>query len=108
MMEPPIDELLEKTGVGKYGLIVLSAKRARQILSYYNQLGEGLGRYIPPQVVSQGKPLSIALEEIAQGKVVPKRPAPAPEESEPVGSVKTIVREADVPVKKEPDLISDT
>jgi DNA-directed RNA polymerase subunit omega len=50
---------------------VLSARRARQINAYFNQLGEGLGGYIPPQVHSLSrKPLSIAFEEIFEGKVV--------------------------------------
>ena len=38
--------------------------------SYFSQLGEGLGAIVPPQVASIArKPLSIALEEIAVGKV---------------------------------------
>ena len=45
--------------------------RAREINDYYNQLGEGLGRIVPPQVTSVSrKPLSIALEEIAADKIV--------------------------------------
>ena len=36
--------------------------RAREINDYYNQLGEGLGKIVPPQVTSVSrKPLSIAL-----------------------------------------------
>ena len=36
-----------------------------------NQLGDGLGHMIPPQVSSVArKPLSIAFEEIAQDKIV--------------------------------------
>jgi DNA-directed RNA polymerase subunit omega len=50
---------------------VLSARRAREINAYFNQLGEGLGGHVPPQVHSMSrKPLSISLEEIAEGKVV--------------------------------------
>ena len=45
--------------------------RAREINDYYNQLGEGLGQIVPPQVTSVSrKPLSIALEEIEVGKIV--------------------------------------
>ena len=70
MTKPPIGLVLEKTG-SRFGLVVLSARRARQINAYYNQLGDGLGGFIPPQVHSLSrKPLSIALEEIAEDKVV--------------------------------------
>jgi len=50
-------------------LVALGALRARQVNAYYNSLGEGLGRVVPPQVASvSGKPLSIAFEEIAASK----------------------------------------
>ena len=50
----------------------LSAMRARQINAYFNQLGEGLGAIVPPQVTSVArKPLSIAFEEIAADKILP-------------------------------------
>ena len=49
----------------------MAAKRAREINDYYNQLGEGLGRIVPPQVTSVSrKPLSIALEEISNGDII--------------------------------------
>jgi DNA-directed RNA polymerase subunit omega len=71
MMAPPIEVLLEKVE-SKFTLVSLSAKRARQINSYFNQLGEGLGAIVPPQVASiSRKPLSIALEEIGADKIVP-------------------------------------
>jgi DNA-directed RNA polymerase subunit omega len=39
--------------------------------SYFNQLGEGLGSLVPPQVASTArKPLSISFEEIAAEKIV--------------------------------------
>jgi DNA-directed RNA polymerase subunit omega len=81
MMEPPVEDLLEKVGCGKYELVILASKRARQINAYYNQLGEGIGAYVPPQVVSEGKPLSIAFEEIEEDKLVPAHPESAPEEA---------------------------
>jgi DNA-directed RNA polymerase subunit omega len=69
MMTPPIEELLERAG-SKFSLVTLGAKRARQINSYFGQLGEGLGAIIPPQVTSVArKPLSIAFEEIAAAKI---------------------------------------
>jgi DNA-directed RNA polymerase subunit omega len=67
-MNPPIEDLLDKVD-SKFTLVALSAKRARQINSYYNQLGEGLGMVVPPQVASvSGKPLTIAFEEVAAAK----------------------------------------
>ena len=74
MMYPPIEELLEKVD-SKFTLVSLSAKRGRQINSYFSQLGEGLGAIVPPQVASVSrKPLSIALEEIAADKIQYQRP----------------------------------
>lgn len=57
----------------------LAARRSREINSYYHSLGEGLGRFTPPLVdrVESNKPLSIALEEIAQGKIVSQEPGEA-------------------------------
>ena len=79
MMDPPIEELLKRVDA-RYTLVTLSARRARQINSYYNQLSEGLGAIVPPQVASTSrKPLSIALEEIAADKIVMTRPQPAAE-----------------------------
>ena len=71
MMDPPIESLMEKVG-SKFGLVSLAASRGREINTYFNQLGEGLGSIIPPQVTSVSrKPLSIAFEEIAVDKIVP-------------------------------------
>lgn len=54
----------------RFAAVVVSARRARQINSYFLNLGEGLGHFVPPQVHSLSrKPLSIALEEISEGKV---------------------------------------
>jgi DNA-directed RNA polymerase subunit omega len=70
MLEPPIGEAISKTQ-SRFGLVVLSARRARQINAYFNELGAGIGGYVPPQVHSLSrKPLSIALEEIVEDKVV--------------------------------------
>jgi DNA-directed RNA polymerase subunit omega len=69
MMEPPIEDLLDRVD-SKFTLVSLAAMRGRQINSYFNQLGEGLGSIVPPQVTSiSRKPLSISLEEIAAGKI---------------------------------------
>jgi DNA-directed RNA polymerase subunit omega len=54
----------------KFHLVHLAAKRAREINGYYAQLGEGLGAYVPPLLsTDSNKPLSIALEEIAERKI---------------------------------------
>jgi DNA-directed RNA polymerase subunit omega len=70
VIEPKIDELLKHVD-SRYTLVILAAKRAREINSYYSQLGEGRGEFIPPLVESGMalKPLAIALQEIAEGKV---------------------------------------
>lgn len=70
MLEPAIGTIVAKTN-SRFALVVLAARRARQINAYFNELGAGLGGYIPPQVHSMSrKPLSISLEEIAADKVV--------------------------------------
>jgi DNA-directed RNA polymerase subunit omega len=77
LMEPRIEQLMSKVD-SKFTLVTLAAMRAREINDYYNQLGEGLGRIVPPQVTSVSrKPLSIALEEVALGKIVYERIDPA-------------------------------
>jgi len=54
----------------KFHLVHLSAKRAREINGYFAHLGEGLGSFVPPLISTDtNKPLSIALEEIATGKI---------------------------------------
>ena len=82
MINPPIEGLLDLAD-SKFRLVTVSAKRARQINSYFGQLGEGLGASIPPQITSTArKPLSIAFEEMDAGKIVPMEPPDEPEEVE--------------------------
>ena len=84
MIEPSIDDLMDKVD-SKYTLVILAAKRAREINSYYSQLGEGRGEFVPPLVETGGlrnKPLSIAMEEIADDKVTFERSEPAPDDEE--------------------------
>ena len=69
MMNPPIESLMARTS-SKFALVTLAARRAREINSYFNQLGEGLGSMVPPQVSSTSrKPLSISFEEISADKI---------------------------------------
>jgi DNA-directed RNA polymerase subunit omega len=73
-MHPLLESLTDRVD-SKFTLVSLAAKRARQINSYFNQLGEGLGTIVPPQVTSLSrKPLSISLEEIEAGKIIYERP----------------------------------
>jgi len=89
-MDPPVEDLLDKVD-SKFTLVALSAKRARQINSYYNQLGEGLGFVVPPQVTSvSGKPLTIAFEEVAAGKATYHRIDPTEEAEEGVEGVEGV------------------
>jgi DNA-directed RNA polymerase subunit omega len=80
-----IDELLERVD-SRYGLVLASAKRARQINEYTATLGlnESLG--IPgPQVHTRSQhPLSIAIEELRSGKLQVgfREPAEEAEEQE--------------------------
>jgi DNA-directed RNA polymerase subunit omega len=74
--QPKIDDLLKQVD-SKYTLVVLAAKRSREINSYYNQLGEGRGEFVPPLVETgslRSKPLSISLQEISEAKVTYERP----------------------------------
>jgi DNA-directed RNA polymerase subunit omega len=71
MIHPRVDSLLVHAD-SHYAAVVVAAKRARQINSYYHNIGEGsFGEYPPPMVDTQtGKNyLSIALEELATGKL---------------------------------------
>ncbi len=70
MIEPRLDTLLEHVD-SRYGLVIVAARRARQINNYHHQLGEGtFDDFPPPLVESRSKNyLTIALEEIAQGKI---------------------------------------
>ncbi len=68
-----IENVIDNIG-NRFATVVVSARRARQINAYYHQLGEGMGHYIPPQIHSLSrKPLTIAMEEIAAGKVTVER-----------------------------------
>ncbi len=97
LMDPPIESLLDNVD-SKFTLVALSAKRARQINSYYNQLGEGMGMVVPPQVTSvSGKPLTIAFEEVAAGKAVYRRIVPIEDgEGEEVAEVAEVIEVAEV------------
>ena len=69
MIKPRLDKLLEPVD-SHYAGVIVAAKRARQINSYYHNLGEGTFDEYPPPMVETGSKnyLKIALEEIAAGK----------------------------------------
>ena len=68
-----IEEVIDNIG-NRFATVVVSSRRARQINSYFSQLGVGIGEYVPPQVHSLSrKPLTIAMEEIAEGRVSVER-----------------------------------
>ena len=69
MMDPPIETLLDEGGLQVHAGEP-RCQAGREVNSYFNQLGEGLGSIVPPQVTSiSRKPLSIALDEVAAGKI---------------------------------------
>jgi DNA-directed RNA polymerase subunit omega len=72
MIHPRIDDLLEKVDGSRYALVIIAAKRARQINNYHHQLGEGIGfeEAPPPLIESRSKNyLTMSMEEIARGKI---------------------------------------
>jgi DNA-directed RNA polymerase subunit omega len=81
MIEPKAEELLKKVD-NQFSLVVLAARRARQIIDYYTKLGAGLEeKPLPPllQTVHGLKPLTIALREIEEDKISYERPAESEE-----------------------------
>jgi len=70
---PRIDEVLPRAGGSRYALVMIAAKRARQINNYYHSLGEGtlgMEELTPPLVSTRSTNLlTIAFEEIADGKL---------------------------------------
>lgn len=63
MLNPLLEDVLDK-GDSRYSLVMLTAKRARQIIDGSESLIE----------TDSKRPVSIAMEEIAQGKVTYRKP----------------------------------
>jgi DNA-directed RNA polymerase subunit omega len=75
MVTPRIETLLDHSE-NKFTLVVEAAKRARQITNFQKRLGEGLGGVAPMRLEDiSKKPLTIALEEISEGKIEYDRPS---------------------------------
>jgi DNA-directed RNA polymerase subunit omega len=70
MTSPRIDRLLDNVD-SNYASVLVAAKRARQINSYYHNLGEGAFEEFPPPMIETASKnyLTIALEEVAAGKI---------------------------------------
>jgi DNA-directed RNA polymerase subunit omega len=83
-----IDELLERVD-SRYGLVLAGARRAREINEYTATLGLNDALGIPgPQVHTRSQhPLTIAIEELREGKLEIgfKRPETAEEEAGAAG-----------------------
>ena len=81
MNKPTVDEVLAGLAVtadesqeepNRYTAVMVTAKRARQINSYYHSLGEGgaLDSFAPPPVATFSKNyLSISMAEAARGEI---------------------------------------
>jgi DNA-directed RNA polymerase subunit omega len=81
MIEPKAEDLFAKVD-NQYSLVVVAARRARQIVDYYTKLGAGLEEKPPPPLLDSIhgiKPLAIALNEIDQDKISYERPPEAEE-----------------------------
>jgi DNA-directed RNA polymerase subunit omega len=81
MNKPTVDEILaglsetrdaETEEPNRYTAVMVTAKRARQINTYYHSLGEGgaLDAFSPPLVANISKNyLSIAMAEVARSEI---------------------------------------
>ena len=78
MIHPRIDQLLDQVD-SRYALVIVAAKRARQINNYHHQLGEGtFDEFPPPLVRSRSKNyLTMSLEEDRRGQDQLRLPAVA-------------------------------
>ena len=76
--KPRIDELLPHADGSRYELVMIAAKRARQINNYYHSLGEntlGLEELTPPLITTRSTNLlTIAFEEIVDNKIDHENP----------------------------------
>jgi len=75
VIQPRIDKLFGTVDC-RYALVIVAAKRARQINNYHHQLGEGtFDEFAPPLIESRSKNyLTMALEETSEGKIVYEYP----------------------------------
>jgi DNA-directed RNA polymerase subunit omega len=81
MNKPTVDEIIDglsehmdenDEALTRYTAVMVAAKRARQINSYYRSLGEGAGfeDLAPPLVPTTSRNyLTISMEEVARGEI---------------------------------------
>ena len=72
MIHPRVDDLLQNVD-SRYALVIVSAKRARQINNYHHQLGEGTFDDNPPPMVesrSKRRPKAISRTTTAPSALV--------------------------------------
>ncbi|MCL5292647.1 MAG: DNA-directed RNA polymerase subunit omega [Actinobacteria bacterium] len=69
-------EKLVKEADSRYSVVIASARRARQINDYFNSVRrhEQIGVPAPQINAISEKPLSIAFQEIAEGRIKYERP----------------------------------
>lgn len=84
MYKPTVDEIIKgltehmdenDESLTRYTAVMVAARRARQINSYYRSLGEGAGfeDLAPPLIhTSSRNYLTIAMEEVARGEITYK------------------------------------
>src|SRR5262249_7096158 len=70
MIHPRIDQLMNQVD-SRYALVIVAAKRARQINNYHHQLGEGtFDEFAPPLIEARSKNyLTMSFEETAEAKI---------------------------------------
>jgi DNA-directed RNA polymerase subunit omega len=109
MTDTRIDELLAKAG-SKFELVIGASKRTRQITDFLNARtpSDMSSEHSVPPPVSElmiKKPLMIALDEIADGKIEIVHVEPSPEEGEAGSPQENIDTEppAESPDEMKPD-----
>lgn len=70
LLEPEIEKLMERTD-SRFTLVMEITKRGRQINDYFNAIRrQELTTIKGPRITAVGKkPLSVAMEEIVEGKI---------------------------------------
>ena len=82
MIHPRIDQLLENVNE-RYALVIVAAKRARQINNYHHQLGEGIG----PAALDVAEPRALRSEQHRGPAAGTGREREVPDHRQTVGRV---------------------
>ena len=71
LVDPVIEPMLESCENSKFTLVRVASMRAREITTYWSGLGRSQVNGIPPQAnSSSNKSLTMAFEELSEGKLV--------------------------------------